>query len=196
MTRGRRSVRNPSSSLVFYAFHRFPLQSSCTERQRERERNLITAVLTSIYQSANVQSSLLPSPLLWRMALHPIWLVFKTKPPHWHTCACPRCQAEVASHTHGHHINGVCVCVCVCLFRWHSSRKEDVFVGVKKWQDASHSSHQLARWQTVSSLLITVSGTYTRIDEAERDNGVSAIDCPNPQAGPYIYFITRQPVRP
>lgn len=90
----------------------------------------------------------------------------------------------------------VYVCVCVCLFRWHSSRKEDVFVGVKKWQDASHSSHQLARWQTVSSLLITVSGTYTRIDEAERDNGVSAIDCPNPQAGPYIYFITRQPVRP
>lgn len=115
MTRGRRSVRNPSSSLVFYAFHRFPLQSSCTERQRERERNLITAVLTSIYQSANVQSSLLPSPLLWRMALHPIWLVFKTKPPHWHTCACPRCQAEVASHTHGHHINGVCVCVFVCF---------------------------------------------------------------------------------
>lgn len=83
-----------------------------------------------------------------------------------------------------------------CIFCWRSSRREDVFVDVEKWQDASHSSHQLARWQSVSELLITVSGTYPRIDEPKRDSRVFAIDCPDLQAGPYIYFITRQPVRP
>lgn len=81
-----------------------------TEREREKSYHSRPNFNLPICQCPVISSSF---SFLWRMALHPIWLVFKTKPPHWHTCACPRCQAEVASHTHGHHINGVCVCVCL-----------------------------------------------------------------------------------
>lgn len=81
---------------------------------------------------------------------------------------------------------------CARVLNWRILRNEDVFAGVGKWHDASHSFHQLAHWQTFSWLLITVSGTHTRIDETERDSRVFAIDCPDSQC---IYFIARQPVR-
>lgn len=169
----------------------------------KREINLITAILPSIYQSASVQSSPPlqppPSPLPPPPPSHPWrdWLsvqsgLFSRRRHHVGTpVPSPLPGRSTIAHVRVSHQWRVYLwaSVRILLAHFEDRRCLCLVLGNGRMPVIAPTSWHTGRLDQGFSLLSLAPAL--RLMRLAVIAGFFAIDCPDPQAGPYIYFITR-----